>query len=517
MHHSTGCKNMAPKSTSSKPAKGLGVKKTPTERGKAHEKKLKKAAKKNKTFDDLDSDSDDSSEDDDADEAESKSGDKTLALDWSDPALSQALISCIMQDRDIKRALYPPPGPNALTARGGGKTKTSSQWQLCLNLLRDDPKYNEALASVMTTKERTAYTKKIKNHLRTMAKITCQYMDEMGQTSAGIRSADEINMSVTNSFTTRWEQVLMHPTAKISSTCPWFFDMSELIAQCSNLILTGLRHSGSEFDDDVLSTGPAPPTYELDPAVEEVIVHDDISSDEEELDCDTPFDTHSTSDDFPPTHELTALLGSDDNYRPSKDVGHSVQGEEVEDGDDSEGRKKKKAKHAGKTVAQPATSNPTPAPIPTAAAKPSKKTKVAEFAEITKTKELTRQKELDLVTIKARQSLKVLDVKSHLAEQREERRQEERQARCKERREKLKIKQMRLQHAHKLHMAQLTSSHAAGFSDPGLYAGLPTYEVSSSSYARSEPDHGDFGSFSAGPSSATSFETDYCLPPPNYD
>ncbi|KAJ7434202.1 hypothetical protein B0H11DRAFT_1664722, partial [Mycena galericulata] len=123
---------------------------------------------------------------------------------WSEPALSQALIACIMEDRDIKRALYPPPGPNASTAKGGGKTKTESQWQLCLNLLGEDPKYQEALDAVKTKKEQVAYANKIKNRLRTMAKLTRVYMTEMGETGAGIRSAAEIDTNVTNSFTTRW-------------------------------------------------------------------------------------------------------------------------------------------------------------------------------------------------------------------------------------------------------------------------------------------------------------------------
>ncbi|KAJ7734192.1 hypothetical protein DFH07DRAFT_967741 [Mycena maculata] len=488
-----------------KPAKS-GRTKTPTERGKAHQQKLKKAAKKNKTFDELDSEDEEGSEDDDVDEGDLKSGDKTMAFDWSDPALTQALITCIMEDRDIKRALYPPPGPNASTAKGGGKTKTSSHWQLCLNLLGEDPKYKEALAMVTTAKERLAYANKIKNRLRTVARMTRQYMDEMGQTGAGIRSADEIDMTVTNSFTTRW--------AEISSTCPWFFDMRELIAQRPNLIPIGLGHSGSEFDDDVLSTGPPPHADELDPTDAEGAViaqgfDDNISSDDEEVERDTPFEIHDASDsDFP--IELSTLVGSDIDYRPSDDAGLNAQMEE----DDGEDKPKKKSKgKAGraskKTPAHPGTSNPTPPPIPTAAPKPSKKTQAAEFADIAKTEEVTRQKELDLAKIKAQQSLKVLDLKSRLEAQKEERKREERQARREERREKLKIKQMKLQHAHELRMAQLTSSHTVGFSDTHLHA-------SSSSHAL--PAYSNFGSVSSGPGSATSFDfEEYNLPPPSYE
>ncbi|KAJ7442706.1 hypothetical protein B0H11DRAFT_2347649 [Mycena galericulata] len=113
---------------------------------------------------DDDSDTSSSDDEDKLDIEEANSG--ILSVDWSDPALSEALIARIMEDKDIKRALYPPPGPNASTAKGGGKSKVESQWQLCLNLLEEHPKYKEALAAVTTKKERTAYANKIKNRLR---------------------------------------------------------------------------------------------------------------------------------------------------------------------------------------------------------------------------------------------------------------------------------------------------------------------------------------------------------------
>ncbi|KAJ6528403.1 hypothetical protein B0H19DRAFT_914342, partial [Mycena capillaripes] len=123
---------------------------------------------------------------------------------WSDHTLSESLLTLIYESRDIKRALYPPPGPNASTANGGGKTKTAAHWQLCLKLFSGHPKYAAVLAAVVTAKERTAYANKIKNRLRAMAKLTRNFMNEMGETGAGIRSATEIDMSVTNSLTTKW-------------------------------------------------------------------------------------------------------------------------------------------------------------------------------------------------------------------------------------------------------------------------------------------------------------------------
>ncbi|KAJ6543425.1 hypothetical protein DFH09DRAFT_882654, partial [Mycena vulgaris] len=58
---------------------------------------------------------------------------------WSDVALSESIVACIMEDRDIKRALYPPVGPNVSTAKGGGKTKVAAHWKLCLAVLGEHP------------------------------------------------------------------------------------------------------------------------------------------------------------------------------------------------------------------------------------------------------------------------------------------------------------------------------------------------------------------------------------------
>jgi hypothetical protein len=84
---------------------------------------------------------------------------------WSDQTLTQDLIARIIENAIIKRALFPPPGPNASTAKGGGKTKSSAYWQLCLLLLGDNPKYKAALDAVSTTKDQTAWGNKIKNRL----------------------------------------------------------------------------------------------------------------------------------------------------------------------------------------------------------------------------------------------------------------------------------------------------------------------------------------------------------------
>ncbi|KAJ7128001.1 hypothetical protein C8R44DRAFT_101473 [Mycena epipterygia] len=295
--------------------------------------------------------------------------------------------------------------------------------------------------------------------------------------------------------------------------------MRDLIAQRPNLAPTGLGHSGSGFDEDVLSTAPpapdAPPSPEQadSPVAESISIHD---IDEEVI---------SDQDDFPPSHDILAFAMSDDDYRPSENGADGTEEGELDDDEPVEEKKKKKTNkgngRGGKTPAQPGISTPTPLPIPSTTPKPPKKGKVAEFAEIAKNEEVTRQKELELAALKARHSLKLLDVKGRLGLQKEERRKEEKQARREERLAKLRIKEMKLRHMHDLRMAQLTrtggSSHAAGFPDMPMYT-PPEFQYSRSEggYSHSEPDYSDFGgSSSAGPSSiiGSSFpDVDLSLP-----
>lgn len=307
--------------------------------------------------------------------------------------------------------------------------------------------------------------------------------------------------------------------------------MRDLIAQRPNLAPTGLGHSGSGFDSDVLSA--APPAPDTAPSPEQAAspaqtFAEGVSIDD--FDEEVIFD----QDDFPPSHKI---LTSDDDYRPSENDADGAEEDELDDDEPVEEKKKKKTDkgngHAGKTPAQPGISIPAPLPTPSTTPKPPKKGKVAEFAEIAKNEEVTRQKELELAALKARHSLKLLDVKGRLGLQKEERRKEEKQARREERLAKLRIKEMKLQHAHDLRMAQLTggNSHAAGFPDPRHHIGgsMPMYTApefqysrSEGDYSRSEPDYSDFGgSSSAGPcsiigSSFAAGEVDLSLSLPSF-
>ncbi|KAJ7268517.1 hypothetical protein C8J57DRAFT_1325338 [Mycena rebaudengoi] len=101
-----------------------------------------------------------------------------------------------------------------------------------------------------------------------MAKIAREYNTEMGETGAGIENAADIDMSVTNAFTTKWgtfcapihhtcQLISVQNPAEISAKCPWYFDMRNLIGQRPNLVPTGVGHSGTAVDPGVIIPGPA--------------------------------------------------------------------------------------------------------------------------------------------------------------------------------------------------------------------------------------------------------------------
>ncbi|KAJ6472988.1 hypothetical protein C8R45DRAFT_835466, partial [Mycena sanguinolenta] len=85
---------------------------------------------------------------------------------WTDDKLSERLITAISENKSIKRALFPPVGPNASTSKGGGKTKVAVQWQLCVILFGEDPKYKDAIAAATTPKDQLVWANKVKNRLR---------------------------------------------------------------------------------------------------------------------------------------------------------------------------------------------------------------------------------------------------------------------------------------------------------------------------------------------------------------
>jgi hypothetical protein len=64
---------------------------------------------------------------------------------WKEDALSEKLLAAITDDPRIKQGLYPSPGANVSSSKGGGQKKTTWQWQLALLVFSDHPKYSAAI------------------------------------------------------------------------------------------------------------------------------------------------------------------------------------------------------------------------------------------------------------------------------------------------------------------------------------------------------------------------------------
>ncbi|KAJ6473749.1 hypothetical protein C8R45DRAFT_1103433 [Mycena sanguinolenta] len=437
-------------------------------------------------------------------EIEEETTDTTLPINWKPVALSQKLIAHIMENANIKRSLFPPPGPNPSTKKGGGTPKNVAQFQLCKLLLAGDSRYTEALAHAeKDAKERSNWSTKITNRLRTMSTITRDFMEEMGETGAGINSAEEIDMGVTNAFTNKW--------AQISSTCPWFFDMRNLIAQRPNVIPTGVGNSATAMDAALILPPPALPA---------------APNNAEDVE-DTPSETSVPIDGWNPTpsprqspgpdvktvgrkrfiEEVDDGAGSGDDYEPSspgasESVGIDVVADEAEEQAkdvDEAPKPEKKSRPAKASTSTPA------APVQAVASKPSKKSKVTEFSEIAKSEEKSRQKDIELATLRTRHAIKTTEVKGRLAEKREERKREERMM-------KYKMKEEKERRKHELRMARIRFTAASNSQATNFLDGLST---SDSHYTSSEPgtdftdftDYGNLDTFAgnamAGPSTSS--------------
>ncbi|KAJ7174751.1 hypothetical protein C8R46DRAFT_1347809 [Mycena filopes] len=492
--------------------------------------KAKAAAKKKKR-------GGDESSDDSVDELEEEEEeDGVLGINWkADPALSETLLALICEHTEIKRSLYPPCGPNASSTQGGGKPKTAAQWELCVLLVGQLPKYKESIAAATDMPStKLAYGNKIKNRLSAMAKTCRRYNAEMGETGAGIDNASQIDMTKPNSFTTKWAQISAH--------CPWYFEMRNLIGQRPNLVPTGLGHSGSAVAAGVIipPAAPPPPAAATD--------DDDNTSNPIDGWSDSPSPRGSPQ----PTaskrkYRLTfdddgAGITSADDYIPSSPVPSESAGgvpaaiedegpeekkhvpvvvvdeeeeeeeEEDEDVDVEVVKKEKKSgvpkQQKGKTP-KPSTSAPA-IPTPAVAPRPSKKAKITEFSEIAKSEEKTRQREIELAALRTRHQIKTTEAKGRFLELREERRAKKDEGKQQERLLKLRMKEQRMQNQHELRMATARGAGNLSSSSHGGDSFFDTHSLSSGShYAPSEPtdDYADFNSFSsnalAGPSTSS--------------
>ena len=84
-----------------------------------------------------------------------------------DFSLTDKLLGAIGDDKQIKQGLYPGPGANASTKRGGGLPKAEHHWQLVLLVFGDHADYQDSVARATgDPAQRKIWCQKIKNRLR---------------------------------------------------------------------------------------------------------------------------------------------------------------------------------------------------------------------------------------------------------------------------------------------------------------------------------------------------------------
>jgi len=88
-------------------------------------------------------------------------------LSWRDPSLTWALISAITDNPIIKQGLFPSPGANVSTSKGGGKPKTDHHYAVALAIFGEHEAHGDAFRLATGPKEKAVWGKKIKNRIQT--------------------------------------------------------------------------------------------------------------------------------------------------------------------------------------------------------------------------------------------------------------------------------------------------------------------------------------------------------------
>ncbi|KAJ7661277.1 hypothetical protein DFH06DRAFT_1325590 [Mycena polygramma] len=164
-------------------------------------------------------------------------------IDWKDDdgfQLTWTMISAIEDDPLIRASLFPPVGGGPKLT--GGKPKSDYQFQLAKLLFADHPKYKDAFAKAVKAKEKKTWYLKIKNRQEFLTKRARLYIEEMGQTGAGLDSEKDIEPG--SALMTKWDVIV--------KDFPWFFRVRALIGERPHLVPTGLGNNDSEIDMSLL-------------------------------------------------------------------------------------------------------------------------------------------------------------------------------------------------------------------------------------------------------------------------
>ncbi|KAF8188754.1 hypothetical protein K438DRAFT_1764014 [Mycena galopus ATCC 62051] len=309
-------------------------------------------------------------------------------IEWTDE-LTWTLVSA-MEDNDIREGLFP--GAGGPVKSRLLKTKPKTYWHYELAVIcfgAENGLYKEAFDAAIPPAQIGLWNMKIKNRIAALVTKARANITAMGETGAGLGSADEINEGT--ALATKWDEIRLES--------PWFFEIRKLITSRPNLQPVGVGNNETAVDTSILlptTDDDASSTFDM-----QSDIYHDISDTEE----DPPHPPAPTSDNDEDPPQLPAPT-SDDNELPPVPTLESapVKRKRVQSGADTKGPDTKAAPARKKTKPQASTSAPAPgkpAPatsaIPTPAASKKKGTKGKEgFTATVLAEEETTQRMLKL-------------------------------------------------------------------------------------------------------------------------
>ncbi|KAJ7033975.1 hypothetical protein C8F04DRAFT_1260471 [Mycena alexandri] len=342
-----------------------------------------------------------------------------INIDWTDE-LTWTLVTGI-EVEETHDGLFP--GVGAIK-RTGGHPKTYYYYLLAVLLFAENPLYKALFAinpedtQTKLAKQRTFWADKVKNRITVLVAKTRENITMMGQTGAGVASADEISPGT--GFANKWDI--------IKDESPWHFQMRALVADRPNLQPVGLGNNASGFDVELL-----------------------LPHDREET-------ASSVADETLYNPSSDAIDDSNDSFSPASTLGaqaasvkrkRTVSVTNVTE-------EKPQLPPTKKTKPQPASSIPVPESVPAPAAS-SKKVKMKDqFSAAALAEEETAQQALSLRREKntATKEIRLARIQS-AQEIRLAKSQVKADAKREERAAKLELVRLKMQHDHDLQMARL--------------------------------------------------------------
>ncbi|KAJ6563902.1 hypothetical protein B0H19DRAFT_1067506 [Mycena capillaripes] len=166
-----------------------------------------------------------------------------VEIDWNgDHDLTRTLVTAIEEDEDTRRSLFPPPGA---PQRNGGFAKKHFHWRLAKKCFEDHPLYQTAFEKAVTPKQQDVWSGKIKNRLGVVTDKTKAGIQAMGETGAGLESADDLQPGI--ALTAKWDE--------LKKDSPWFWNiiiMRSLIAERPNLRPVSIGNNANDMDLSIL-------------------------------------------------------------------------------------------------------------------------------------------------------------------------------------------------------------------------------------------------------------------------